>query len=102
MTDNGLTELTEAERRQAMDRFEVLRPHLEDDVPLPRAATAAGTPLRTTQRWLHRHRSAGLAGLARTHRSSTGRRTDPAMLTLAHDGPSSLPRHLRAGVPAPR
>jgi len=28
------TGLTDAERRQAMSRFEVLRPHLEDGVPL--------------------------------------------------------------------
>ncbi|MGW4720968.1 helix-turn-helix domain-containing protein [Nocardia sp. NPDC004260] len=64
MTGSGLTGLTDTDRRQAMNRFEVLRPHLEDDVPLTSAAAAAGVPLRTAQRWLHRYRTGGLAGLA--------------------------------------
>ncbi|WP_217999284.1 helix-turn-helix domain-containing protein [Nocardia exalbida] len=98
MTDSGLTGLTEAERRQAMDRFEVLRPYLEDGVPLPRAAAAAGTPLRTAQRWLHRYRSAGLAGLARTHRSSTGRRADPELVRLIEGMALRRPRPSLAAI----
>ncbi len=35
---------------QAMARFDVLRPHLEESVPLTRAAREAGVPLRTAQR----------------------------------------------------
>ena len=66
MTDNGLTGLTETDRRLAMSRFEVLRPYLEDGVPLARADAASRTPLRTAQRWLHRYRASGLAGLAPT------------------------------------
>ena len=54
---------------QAMARFAVLRPHLEESVPLTRAAREAGVPLRTTQRWLARYHRDGLAGLARTVRS---------------------------------
>ena len=57
--------LTEEGQAQAMARFAVLRPHLEDGVPLARAADAAGVPLRTAQRWLARYRRDGLAGLAR-------------------------------------
>jgi len=38
--------LTEAQRQVAMERFAVLRPHLEADVPLARAARYAGVPVR--------------------------------------------------------
>lgn len=60
MTGGELTELSETDRKQAMDRFEVLRLYLEGDVPLVRAAAAAGMPLQTAQRWLHRYRSTDL------------------------------------------
>jgi putative transposase len=50
-----------------MARFQVLKAHLHDSVPLARVAAAAGVPLRTVQRWLARYRAAGLAGLARRH-----------------------------------
>ncbi|WP_374726616.1 helix-turn-helix domain-containing protein [Nocardia kruczakiae] len=60
-----------------MSRFEVLRPHIEDGVPLIRAAGQAGVAARTAQRWLQRYRTAGLAGLAPARRRAGGRRTDP-------------------------
>jgi putative transposase len=50
----------------------VLRPHLEDGVPLTRLAPIHAIPLRTLQRWLQRYRTAGLAGLARTPRADRG------------------------------
>lgn len=37
-----LTELSEAARTLALSRWRVLRPHLEDGVPLARAARDAG------------------------------------------------------------
>ena len=58
---------TEEERQEAMRRFAVLRPHLNDGVPLPEAARDAGVPLRSVQRWLARYRATGLAGLVRSH-----------------------------------
>ena len=69
-----LTELTDAQREQAMARFFVLQPQLDRGVPLPRAAREAGIPLRTAQRWLARYRSSGLVGLARLPRTDLGRR----------------------------
>lgn len=35
------------QRRQVMDRFAVLRPYLEDGIPLSRTADHAGVALRT-------------------------------------------------------
>ena len=67
-----LTELTVAQRETAMARLAVLRPILDDGVPLPRAAASAGVPVRTVQRWLARYRRAGLSGLVRPVRSDAG------------------------------
>ena len=104
-------------REQAMQRWRVLRPHLEDGVALRGAAETAGVPLRTAQRWLERYRADGLAGLARRARGDRGSRRlpselvelveglalrrpsystvygivgglDPGLVTLAHDGPA--------------
>jgi hypothetical protein len=49
-----LTSFAEEERRQAVERFGVLRPHVEDGVSLARLARQHGMPLRTPERWLHR------------------------------------------------
>jgi hypothetical protein len=38
--------------RGPAERMLVLRPHLEHGVPLARAATDAGVPIRTARRWL--------------------------------------------------
>lgn len=75
MEDSGrsLAGACDAERAETIDRFAVLRPHLEDGVPLTRAAREAGVPFRTAQRWLARYRQGGLAGLLDRPRSDRGR-----------------------------
>lgn len=78
-----LAELSEAARAGAMVRWSVLRPHLQDGVPLARTARDAGVALRTAQRWLGRYRTDGLGGLARTPRADCGvRRTRPELVAL--------------------
>lgn len=57
--------LSEQQRKDAMARLAILRPHLEQQVPLARAARQAGVAVRTAQRWLTRCRADGLAGLRR-------------------------------------
>lgn len=42
--------LEEGQRQLAMQRFGVLRSHLEEDIPLARAAQDAGVALRMAQR----------------------------------------------------
>jgi putative transposase len=76
----ALADLSETQREQAMVRFAVLRPHLEQGTPLPQAASQAGVAVRTAQRWLVRYRSGGLTGLARGTRSDAGRRKVSAEL----------------------
>jgi putative transposase len=70
----ALTELSERQRQRAFDRYQTLRPHLEEDVPLARVAVAAALPLRTAQDWVSRYRRFGLAGLTRAGRADQGKR----------------------------
>ncbi len=93
-----LAQLDAPQREQAMARFAVLRPHLEDGVPLARAAGDAGVAVRTAQRWLARYRACGLAGLARRSRADTGRRRLPAELAELIEG--LAPRKPRPTVAA--
>ena len=67
-------------------RWEVLRPHVQDGVPLPQAAREAQVPLRTAQRWLVRYRAGGLAALARPERSDRGVRRMPTELVRLVEG----------------
>ena len=79
-------ELPPDQRAEAMTRFDVLRPHLEDSVPLTRLAQETGTPLRTLQRWLARYRWQGLARLVRAARSDRGTRQLPSALVAVIEG----------------
>jgi putative transposase len=69
-----------------LDRWAVLRPYVEDGVPLARAAEQAGVPLRTAQRWLARYRTAGRAGLARSMRTDARVRKIPDQMLLLIEG----------------
>lgn len=69
-----LAELTADQRKEAIARFAVLKPHLEDGVSLTQAASDAGVAVRTAQRWLANYRATGLPGLARAARSDSSRR----------------------------
>ncbi len=68
-----LTALSPLQTDTALARYQVLRPALEEDVPLARLAREAGIPLRTAQRWVAAYRRRGLAGLARGSRADAGR-----------------------------
>ena len=69
-----LTELPEADRLRALERFRRIRPHLEENAPLAPIARDAEVTLRTAQRWVRRYRERGLAGLARVERNDRGKR----------------------------
>lgn len=65
-----LVELSDARREQAMSRWALLRPHIEDGVALTALARQAGVPLRTTQRWLAQYRATHIpAAVHQSHRS---------------------------------
>lgn len=71
-TTRLLTELTEAQRQLALDRFRLLRPHLEEGRPLAQIAAQQNVPLRTLQRWAAHYRQTGLTGLARQAHTDKG------------------------------
>jgi hypothetical protein len=96
-----LTSLPESARKIALDRFQLLQPHLEDKRFLKSVARDAGIGYRTAQRWMMRYREYGLAGLARNDRADRGRRRaitpalkeileklDLLLLTVARHGKS--------------
>lgn len=82
-TDSLSPELTAEQRSEALARFAILRPHLEQGVPLKDSALNFSIPLRTAQRWLSRYRIGGLYGLARAVRADCGtHKLNPEMLGL--------------------
>ena len=90
----------EEQNRKAMERFVVLRPHLEEDVPLSRAAQQGGVPLRTAERWLARYRESGLAGLARQVRSDAATHQLPNDLVELIEGMGLNKPLTASGIPA--
>src|SRR5947209_18179860 len=81
-----LTSLTEAQRALALERFALLRPALEEDVPLAQVARAQGLQVRTARRWVRQYRQQGLAGLVRKARADAGQRKWPRPLQLLIEG----------------
>src|SRR4051794_18117002 len=78
-----LTDYSEVARTTALARFQQLRPHLEDGVPLTHLARQHEVPLRTMQRWLTHYRLHGLAGLCPQPRADrTGHRFAPQLVQL--------------------
>jgi putative transposase len=69
-----LSGLCDTERSRALARFEIIRPFLEDGVPLTRLARERQIVLRTARRWVERYRENGLAGLARKERNDKDER----------------------------
>ncbi len=58
--------------RGELDRWDVLRPHLEDGVTLAAIADDSGVPVRTLQRWHAAYKKDGLDGLTPETRSDRG------------------------------
>ena len=82
-----LSELTEQERTQAVERFHVLRPFLEEDISLLQIASQQQVSLRTLRRWIQRYHIEGLPGLIRKRRADRGeRRRLPSYLQQLVEG----------------
>ena len=115
MTPPSLTGLSEAQRERALERFQIVRPFLEEGIPLARVARDRGIILRTLQRWVgqlpsrgaRRARSQG----AKRPRQETAlrqppsghRRTRPeetAPVRGVHPSPDRHPRRAARGSPA--
>jgi putative transposase len=69
-----LTALSEAQRAQALERFTVIRPALEEGVTQAQVARTHHLSPSTVQLWIKRYREKGLTGLANnTTRSDKGK-----------------------------
>ncbi|MFI7610237.1 helix-turn-helix domain-containing protein [Nonomuraea terrae] len=55
-----LTGFSDAQRLEAIERWRLLRPHLEDHVPLAQVAGFCGVPERTLRRWRAAFQAGGL------------------------------------------
>jgi transposase-like protein len=82
----ALTELTEEERLEALRRFQVIRPFLEEGIPLTGLSRHQGVPLRTARRWVQKYRQGGLPGLIRKPRSDLGGRKMPLEMQRLIEG----------------
>ncbi len=80
------TPLTDQQRQEALDRFHLLQPCLEEGVPLAEVARAREIPYRTAKRWLRQYRQQGLAGLVRQPRKDRGQPRLPAPLVRLIEG----------------
>jgi putative transposase len=68
-----LNGISDVERDRAMERFRLLKPHLEDGVPLSQIAGQGGLRLRTARRWVRQYRKFGLTGLCRKANANKGK-----------------------------
>jgi len=59
-----LTALSEAQRAQALERFTIIRPALEEGVSQAQVASTSKKAPSTIRLWIKRYREKGLAGLA--------------------------------------
>jgi len=91
---------TEEQRAQALHRFHLICPFLQDGVPLTRIATEHQLHIRTLRRWVHQYRSLGLTGLARSPRKDQGRRrsVSPRLQQLIEGLALQKPRRTLANI----
>jgi putative transposase len=81
-----LSGLPEADRARAMERFQTIRPYLEEGIPVAQLARHKGIPLRTVWRWIGHYRKGGLGGLARKERGDKDQRKISPPLQQAIEG----------------
>lgn len=72
-SNDTLVHFDDARREQAQERYEAIRPFLEDGVPLPHLSELQGRSLRTLRYWVAAFREDNLLGLVPKPRSDSGR-----------------------------
>src|SRR5712691_5149735 len=69
-----LSTYSELARAQAFERFKIIRPFLEEGIPLLTLAQHHERSARTLQRWVHHYQQGGLVALCRKSRADRGAR----------------------------
>jgi len=92
--------MNDAAHHLALQRFALLRPHLEDGVPLTVIARTTAAPLGTLRRWARSYRAEGMAGLQRKPRRDAGSRrsVDEQTIALIQGIALSVPRQSIANI----
>jgi putative transposase len=73
MPKPALTTLSETQTKQAIERFAIIRPIVEEGATQAHVARSQNLPPSTVQRWTKNYREKGLAGLAHAPRSDKGK-----------------------------
>lgn len=86
MTERLLAHYSEKQRQKAWERFQIVRPHLEEGVFLSCISRSTSYSLRTLQRWVKAYQQEGLIGLIPQSRSDQGLRRMNHNLHLLIEG----------------
>ena len=70
----ALTDMSDEERKLALERYKLLEPHLENGRELRSVSEGSVVSFRTLQRWVAGYKREGLAGLVRKGRIDSGER----------------------------
>ncbi len=65
--------LSEEKRNEALECYRIIKPFIEDDIPLARIAEESSQSYRTLSRWVSNYRKYGLSGLATKQRVDFGK-----------------------------
>ncbi len=74
--------LSEADWQDAQQKYNAIRPFLDEGVQLTKLARAQGLPIRTLTRWVEKFRSKGIAGLVKAVRTRRGIRASATLQNL--------------------
>lgn len=67
-----LSAYSDLARAQALERLKIIRPFLEEGIPLPTLAQHHDVSMRTLQRWVQQYQQGGLVALCRKPRTDRG------------------------------
>jgi putative transposase len=70
----ALADMSEVERKVALERYKLLEPHLQNGRELRSVFEGSGVSFRTLQRWVSGYKREGLVGLVRKGRIDSGGR----------------------------
>jgi len=92
--------MTASGHAQALERFRMIQPFLEEGVALAAIARHHGIALRTARRWVSHYRAGGLTALTRPPRADKGSRRalSPALQELVEALALTTPRRSVAAM----
>jgi putative transposase len=96
----SLVASTETQRTHALEHFHLIRPFLENGVPLTHIASEHQLAVRTLRRWVQQYRAHGLAGLSKAPRKDQGHRRSvtPELQHVIEGLPLQKPRRTIANI----